>query len=500
LVALVKDSGDGDGPGPDKARAFAPVTEPMAGELAARFRPWLRFDSKERWRPLSIDSLFAEHLPNGRPAQRFCTRSDAGASCQPVGDSDEFEAAISEAGAQGAATYIDIAGKRVKEYRTPNRDCRKGRLLDCDDTSDSAIYYRVTSSNGRFYVDYWWFMRYNHFAGTSATCVVPTDLCGEHEGDWEGVTLVTSPDDPNTLDYVSYAAHVGTFRYPADQLERHGDRSEGEERPEVFIARGSHAAYPEKCSKLVCTQPIAIAGLIDTPEASTNGRSEWGRNDDRCEPGAPGSCLLPLPSVESGLTNWVTWAGLWGKTCGKRCQAKGPQAPESPGLQTRFLSPWCSTQDGASVCDTAAPGCSDWIGPVVAVLACNPRAIARGLQATEELPSGGLKMVVTSAKGEKLRISATTTGVVQALGEPLKKGSRVELTGAGAANEIHLRAQRGRNLLEARFEPFAGTSPEDKVTIQVGAREGQPTVLATVEGRAKPIQPQTRRARLVGNR
>lgn len=490
LFAIVLDGRDG-GPSVDRGRAFEPVGEPRAGELAERFRPWLRFDSKERWRPLALTGLFAERS-GGAGAHRLCSRSGGKPPCRPVDDLAEFEAALSETGAEGATTYLDVRGSRVRDYRSPDRSCRQGRLQDCDEGPTSAIYYRVTSSNERFYVDYWWFLRYNHFPGTSPTCVVPTKLCGEHEGDWEGVTLVTAPGDEESLDYVVYAAHDGTFRYPADQLElREGQR------PEVFVARGSHAAYPIACSRRICSQPIAIAGLIDTPETSTDGKRGWGRNGSGCgEPGEPGSCLHPLPPAETGLTNWVNWAGLWGATCGKRCQARGPQAPESPGLQARFQYPWCSIQEGTLICDTVAQGCSDWIGPLVAALACNPRAIARGLQAAEELPGGGLRMVVTSPSGEKLRVSATTTGVVQALGEPLPPGSRLELTGAGAENEIHLRAQQGGSLLEARFEPFADTTPEDVVTIQVGSQNGRPTVYATVEGRAAPIEPQTRRVSL----
>src|SRR5207237_9261559 len=93
-------------------------------------------------------------------------------------------------------------------------------------------------------------------------------ICDEHEGDWEGVTAVTSPGDDTQLDYVVYAAHKGTFRYAASELHLES----GTTRPYVYVARGSHASYPKPCSKS-CSQPIALAaqGLVTLPESSFDG-------------------------------------------------------------------------------------------------------------------------------------------------------------------------------------------------------------------------------------
>jgi hypothetical protein len=487
LAIAICGSDEGEDEIPDRGRAFAPVPEPEAGELAGLFRPWLRFDSDEPWRPISIDSLLSERSPGGRPAHEFCSRSGPSVECNPIDGKAGFEAALGKASVQGERTYIDIAGRRVKEYRAPGPDlpCRKGPLRDCGEGPGSAIYYRVTSSNGRFYVDYWWFMRFNHFGPTSGACAFRTKICGEHEGDWEGVTLVTAPGDDDSLDYAVYAAHDGTFRYPAQQLKLHRGR-----RPEVFVANGSHASYPRACSKLVCSQPIAIGGKIDLPETSTDGRRPWERNGEDCAPGAPGSCLLPFPRADTVSSGWVNWPGLWGETCGDRCRSKGPQAPASPGLQTRFLYPWCSIQDGAPTCDIVAPSCSDWLGPLVAVLACNPAAVANGLRSPEELPAGGLALTVTAPDGSTREVSATTTGVVQGLGPPLPPGSQVALSGAGPNTEIIVRARQERQLLEARFEPGAADSSPATAEIRVGVRAGRLVVLATTaEGvRIAPVE------------
>lgn len=440
---------DPDPQAPDEGRAFAPVQEPEAGMLASRFRPRLMFDSGERWRPQSISSLLAERRPNGRPLHEFCKRTLArNDACEPVGSLARFEALIAENRALGNSTYLDI-GRYENEYREPERsaDCRESGLLDCDDQPGSAIYYNVTSSNERFYIDYWWFLRFNHFGLTNCSSG-GSGVCDEHEGDWEGVTLVTAPEDEHTLDYVVYAAHKGTFRYPAARLNPDGQR------PTVYVANGSHASYPRPCDALiVCWQPNLFAGVAHVPETNVDGRRPWARNEDKCEPGGRESCLLPLPIAEPGQSVWTAWAGLWGQTCGSRCHAAHPQSPASPGLQNRFQHPWCSTQQGALSCDSAALGCSDWLGPLVAVLACNPAAIARGLRTPEELPSGGLTLTVTS-EGKERRLSATTRGVVQALGDPLTPGSKVVVGDAGSSTEILIRAAKGNRLLEARFDPF----------------------------------------------
>jgi Vacuolar protein sorting-associated protein 62 len=490
LIFVLKESHEANPLAPDEGRAFAPVEDREAGVIARRFRPRLMFDSGEQWRPQSIASLLAERGADGKPLHEFCIRSPGTADdCEAVGDIGQFEALVAENRALGSSTYLDIHGRGRSDFTAPERSeaCRQSGLLDCDDQPGSAIYYHVTSSNQRFYVDYWWFLRFNHFGLTNCSSG-GSGICDEHEGDWEGVTLVTAPEDEHSLDYVVYAAHRGTFRYPAQQLERQGQR------PVVYVASGSHASYPRACTALiVCSQPIAIAGLLDLPETDIDGRRAWARNDEKCEPGGDGSCLLPLPGAEPGQTSWTTWAGLWGETCGTRCRVEHPQAPASPGLQTRFQTPWCSTQEGSLTCDSAAQGCSDWLGPLVAALACNPSAIARGLRTPEELPGGGLTLAVTAPDGARRRLSATTRGVVQALGPPLRPGSHVVVGDVGASTEILLRARQGIRLLEARFDPFeAGESGETFEITVVASQRGAP-VLRAVRGDGTRISPIERR-------
>ncbi|HEY2719639.1 MAG TPA: Vps62-related protein, partial [Solirubrobacteraceae bacterium] len=307
--------------GTRQQEAFSEVPQEQAGTLAERFRPVLLFDSGERWRPLNVTYLFDEGV------HRFCTRQRQGEGCSVIHSAQQFDALAMHTSALGPSTYIDLAGGKVAEYHGPER-C-KAPLLDCGTGPGSAIYYHVTESNGRFYVDYWWFLRFNHFAASkpSVTCRLQqareSSVCDEHEGDWEGVTVVTPPNDEHQIDYVVYAAHKGTFRYSASQLKF----ARGTTRPYVYSAQGSHASYPQPCSGN-CSQPsgLAVDGLVNLPEGRFDGKGDWARNYETCSANAPGSCLQSLT-----LQPWNTWPGEWGAGCAAVCgNATGVDSPRSP--------------------------------------------------------------------------------------------------------------------------------------------------------------------------
>lgn len=370
------------GGGTRQVEAFSDVGEPQGGQLAERFRPWLAFDSHELWRPLNVSLLIDE----GK--HRFCTRPAQGIACPLIGSTSMFDALTKAAGALGPATYLDLGRGSLRGYHGPGH-CAP--LLDCGVGDASAIYYHVTQSNDRFYVDYWWFLRFNHFprSAPGVSChnqaARETGVCDEHEGDWEGVTVVTPPDDPDHIDYVVYAAHKGTFRYTASQLTLHNGT-----RPVVYVADGSHASYPAACAN-DCSQPSGLAadGLVDLPEGNFDGRNGWARNDQTCAPNSAGSCLLSLNAQA-----WETWQGQWGAGCGAACgKAVDANSPRSPGLQARFQTPWCSTQNGIFTCDSRALRCSDWLGPLVVAVACDPALLAKGQRANNTIKPGELALI-----------------------------------------------------------------------------------------------------------
>ncbi|HET6449052.1 MAG TPA: hypothetical protein VFG31_08080 [Conexibacter sp.] len=443
--------------------AFSDVAEPHAGELAARFRPWLLFDTGELWRPLDVSSFLAEG------DHRFCARRAGDVSCAALHDADAFAALARPAATAGAATFLDIAGGRLADYHGPER-CPPP-LDDCGTGARSAIYYHATQSNDRSYVDYWWFLRFNHFSRlhADASCQVragrASGTCDEHEGDWEGVTVVTPPDDDQHVDYVVYAAHKGTFRYAASGLElRDGTR------PVVYVAQGSHASYPAQC-RAHCHQPsgLAVDGLVTLPEGNTDGQRPWARDDDACAANAPGSCLESL-----ALQPWTLWPGQWGAGCGDACGGNpGASSPRSPGLQSRYQAPWCSTQGGAFTCDSRALRCGDWLGPQVVLVACDPGVLSHSQRASDAVATGRLALVV----GGTERSQETTPGVVQALGPPLRPGDSATVVADGPATQILVRSVQDGVLAEDRFAAL-GASAGQRIAISVTGGSEVPVVRA----------------------
>jgi hypothetical protein len=326
-----------------KVRDSKPADIPA---LAAQYRPVLKFDSDESWRPLNVDSLLLETV-HGAPAHRLCDgEQEDDLHCTPITSPLQLPAEPNDPKA-----YVDIAGKQLggDDYKSPQlADCPQPQpadLKDCDGGPRSAIYYQAVDANGHYYVDYWWFLRYNRFEKSDANELCKSVLtrdktCFDHEGDWEGVTLVLSKGDTkgDRLEFVNYAAHEGVFRYRPVQITREGRR------PIVYIANGSHAAYPFACPN-DCAQVNKLFGHA-LPEDNTDGKRAWGRNDDA-------AALLPLPTG-----SWGAFAGFWGsRTCDDAfasCTFGVP--PRSPSQQRRFGSPWCYSGIGLRLtCDGKMP-------------------------------------------------------------------------------------------------------------------------------------------------
>lgn len=446
-------------------RAVAPfslVPDAQAAPLAARFRPWLLFDSSEHWEPLTIDSLLDEGT------HTFCAHAGSSA-CTPLANHVAFDTLVRQTGALGA--HLNLHGSDVAQYHGP-ASCA-APLLDCGTGSRSAIYYHVTESNDRFYIDYWWFLRDNHIAISRPLCVSKdlqrAGVCDEHEGDWEGVTVVTPPGDPNQVAYVVYAAHKGAFRYAASSLRMMGpDKT----RPVVYVADGSHAAYPIACRHEPCFEPIglAAAGLVDVPEGRFDGGASWPRNpDDKCDLSGRGSCLLSLSDQP-----WTNWPGQWGDGCESACGGAGEvNSPQSPGVQARYQTPWCSTETVGTTCDGRAVTCSDWLVPLVQATACDPVELSNGLRSSKTIPVGRLGLVIG---GQQLTQPATP-GVVQALGAPFQPGASFAAIADGPDTEILVRAQDGGITVEDEFAHL-GLKAGQSIEVTISQGTNGPAVLA----------------------
>src|SRR6185312_17180418 len=187
------------------------------------------------------------------------------------------------------------------------------RLRDCDLRGRSKLYAHVVRAGRRIAIDYWWFLRYNAYS------------IDEHEGDWEGVTVIVDARGRRVLE-VHYAAHADVWRYDRGVPLFAGRHVE------AFVARGGHATYPRPCFRL-CRQTDATL-----PEARFDGRRPWVGNSAR---GCHDSCVRLFPT-----TSWNAWDGRWGAT-----YAPAFPPPLTPAFQVRFRHPFASRRSARRLFD-----------------------------------------------------------------------------------------------------------------------------------------------------
>jgi hypothetical protein len=341
---------------PAKVAEAALVGHGSAAErkLATALRPRLRFDRGERWRPLEIESFVAE---------RFGDKGGHGACPRGTDPPCPVVASVRQLRRRpDAPSYLDIHGDRRDSsgFASPDPACwTSPPALDCNSGPGSVIYYRRTSHEGRWYWDYWWFLRFNDYSGRINRCLA---ICGDHEGDWEGMTVITTASERPEILGAIFAAHRDRVLVGGAALPLGGGH------PVVFIARGTHAGYAFDCAR-GCRQYATIAGRR-LPEDPHDGAVAWGGNrDSACEEihcvrpmpeiGRPGDAALPLAG------SWAGWPGRWGETCHSGCRGLRTLhegSPASPGDQVRFQCPWAPTRraepaaDGSGLSDSQRVG------------------------------------------------------------------------------------------------------------------------------------------------
>lgn len=320
----------------------APVEEAALGghgsaeerRLATQLRPRLRFDSHERWRPIELEAFageFALGAPHGACAEGADPPCPTLKSVKGLNHRED------------APAYVDIHGsaRNGADFTSPDEEClRSPPAVDCNSGPSAVVYYRRTSHEGHWYWDYWWFLRYNDYRGHANHCIF---VCADHEGDWEGITVITTPSLEPEITGAIYASHKERILVEGAGLPTASGH------PLVWVADGTHASYPFACDK-GCRQYGPL------PEETHDGAVPWGGNrDSECE---ASDCVRPLPEVgepsEQALPlagGWAGWPGLWGETCHDGCKGlrrgsglfHNEASPHSPGAQGRFQCPWVPT-------------------------------------------------------------------------------------------------------------------------------------------------------------
>ena len=195
-------------------------------------------------------------------------------------------------------------------------------------------------------IDYWWYLADNpadtaRGAMCGAGLVIPEITSFDHQSDWEGVTVVLDEDKRPVA--VHFAAHNHVINVPwstlqaalsgKGRLRRYAGHPDVAERPLVFVARGTHAAYPLPCDSSTCEGDTAFE------DNRHNGQHEWPE-----QPCSTDACVTAFPRTPSGGdASWNAYKGQWGSAV---CIAKDiycarSNAPKAPGTQGRYMRPWC---------------------------------------------------------------------------------------------------------------------------------------------------------------
>jgi hypothetical protein len=455
-------------------------------QLAVQFRPLVRFDNSEDWRPLNLDRFFAERDPaTGAAYHRICD----GSACSPI------TSLAGLAQRHNASSTLDIHGSGSEaNYTSPDPACRSTTRprRDCGSGPTNATYVHVVpplSPAGYKYFDYWFWYRYDYVGSVA----IVNDF--NHEGDWENVTVGVRPGAPTTFDYATFSQHGDHFAYLRQNLQCDGGGSGScgtaaarrGTRVWDFVANGTHANYATRCSEAFfgyCRQANGI-----TPDRGHDGARPWAANGD-----ATILQTMPEPARTwpgTGTGTWSDWPGAWGVSGG----------PASPGNQNpHFSAPWTGSSCSDSGCATparvgagarAAAGCAAWLGGDVAALACGADDLRRSLGSAS---LGGTSVALrrlgsgTAHAGRAGRRPASVNAaesapLAQLVGSPLRPGE-------GLSVRAH-RALRTSLALHVATREYAGTvrfdglslRPGARATVRITARAGRPVARLHVGGR-----------------
>lgn len=252
-----------------------------ADSLARMYRPYLRFDSSEKWYPVNPLSLFNEANPaTGVATSSLCARYDRaltlrgttwstskfdcsdpaygtpidvvneadyamGQTGTPVDGITQFPTSLPDGSVRTSLADVAINSSLSSagtSYHSPaTSSCSApGSVCDSNDPPVGPLMYHELSEDGYTVIEYWVFYRFND--ATSVTGPDPVD--DQHQGDWEAVSVVL--DGGGRVVAGLYSQHRHWYIYLADNLEANGALLATH--PLSYVAAGTHANYPNKCT------------------------------------------------------------------------------------------------------------------------------------------------------------------------------------------------------------------------------------------------------------
>ncbi|HEY0279250.1 MAG TPA: Vps62-related protein [Solirubrobacterales bacterium] len=246
-----------------------------AGELLARYSPFIQYDSLEAYSadsPATMADCKTAANPHGNVlvhgghelAAAGATRREAVLDLAFLHGGHYPDAPHTVAAADD---YIDVIGK---EYIA---EAHAMHLLP--GMANQVYGHAARDREGALWLQYWFFYYYNDKALLGN---------GRHEGDWEMIQLRIGAD--GEPDVVTYAQHKRGERCSWEDVEKE------EGAPVVYSARGSHASYLRRGNHAT---EVPLAG--------------WDYND------AGGPLVRPrLNLITDTDPSWVAWPGRWGST------------------------------------------------------------------------------------------------------------------------------------------------------------------------------------------
>jgi hypothetical protein len=229
----------------DRARVFA--WSSRLPNIAGLYRPYLEFDSDERWRPIDPASMLGETM-SGSSVHRLCKafsrtltirgggqtayRSNCDtipqAPLAPAGFDDQLDASRAASVAAPAAGFAPVdpavvalqtngSGSSSHEDYFGSSFGPCGVLCDVDD----KIFVNRVDQNDLVLLQYWFFYRFNDAKTVPLSFPVPDDMI-QHQGDWEGVTVAISDGVVPRVAWVAYSQHSDWYRYYTGDLHSGG--------------------------------------------------------------------------------------------------------------------------------------------------------------------------------------------------------------------------------------------------------------------------------------
>jgi hypothetical protein len=256
--------------------------------LLAAYQPVTRFDPAEQFNPTSVESFIADaDLERLDPSGNWV-----------VVDSDPDPGSLP---GPGTGTW------RLNQDLCSPASSLGG--LTCyasaweTGSGASTVYGRVARTDDRIVLQYWYF----YYDDTYSYFYPPSDVLWQaHEGDWEVVNVVLSPDE-QPLE-VAYSQHcLGQRRAWTDAPRI------AETHPLVYVAAGSHANYFSPGTHPIdarCVPPQVLATL-----AALHLPPPVDRTGEGAVAGPPqtGGQVTTIHEIGRGVQAWEDFPGLWGE-------------------------------------------------------------------------------------------------------------------------------------------------------------------------------------------